>query len=252
MERFLRTEHLIGTDNLEKLNRSFGVIIGLGAVGGYALEVAARSGLGRLRLVDFDTVEISNINRQILALESTLGQNKTDLARNRVLDINPACKVDVHDLFANYDTMDEILSDEPGFVIDAIDSISPKLALLETCWKRNIPVFSSMGAALRTNPVMVRTGDLMDTSNCALARQMRKGLRRRDVGRGIQCVYSLETPREILDKQVYYVNPDTGRKDERLRHNILGSLPGITGIFGMTLGTLAVESLIPEAFSRDN
>ena len=152
MEQFIRTKLLLGEDKTAKIFNSKITVIGLGAVGSFAVEILARIGVGNLTLVDFDVVQISNINRQLYALHSTVNNKKTELAKNRVLDVNPNCKVKTFDTFVNTDTFETILSDKPNIVIDAIDSYNPKLRLLEYCYKNNIKIISSMGAALKTDP----------------------------------------------------------------------------------------------------
>ena len=152
MEQFLRTELLLGKDKLLKLFGAKIFVIGLGAVGSFAVEMFARIGVGNITLVDFDTVQESNINRQLFALHSTIGIKKTKLAKERILDINPNCKVTTFDVFANINTFETIFSNKPDIVIDAIDSYNPKLRLLEYCYKSNIKIISSMGAALKTDP----------------------------------------------------------------------------------------------------
>ena len=130
-ERFMRTELILGKEAIKKLENSTVMVVGLGAVGGYALEALARSGVGHLILVDFDVFEISNINRQILALTSTLGQKKTEIAKQRVLDINPNCRVEIVDCFVNHENIDTILNRKIDFAVDAIDSIKEKCEMIE-------------------------------------------------------------------------------------------------------------------------
>jgi tRNA threonylcarbamoyladenosine dehydratase len=244
--RFLRISRLIGDGPLVRLNNSFVVIVGMGAVGGYALEALIRSGVGHVRIVDFDTVGITNINRQLLATESTLGRKKVDVARQRVLDINPDVQVEALDLFAHQDTLESIFEGNPDLIIDAIDSVGPKLSLLEGAWKRHIPVVSSMGAALRRDPSLIQVADLMDTRGCPLAKQIRTKLRRRGVGRGILTVFSSEPIlfdyKDPEDEEHVLCNEqilDRGRK-----RMVLGSLPTITGIFGLRLGHEAIAYLL--------
>jgi len=247
MERFLRIDRLIGQEKRESLADKRVCIVGLGAVGGYALESLARSGIGSFTLVDFDMVNTTNINRQLLALDSTVGQSKVELARRRVLDINPACQVTALNTFAHDDTMEEIFAPKPDILVDAIDSMAPKLSLLEYAWKQGIPVVSSMGAALHCDPFSIKRSDLMKTNTCPLARQIRKKLRRRGVGRGITCIYSTE----LVEYE--YEDPDENELDqyrnEEVRHRgrtrkVLGSLPTITGIFGLQMGHTVLEYLL--------
>lgn len=177
-ERFIRLERLVGPDNLELLQKSRVTVIGLGAVGSYAVEAMARSGVGHLCLIDHDTVSLSNINRQLYALESTIGKPKAELARQRVLDINPYCNVNAKQFFVNEDTLDDALEGPPDLVIDAIDSFLPKVKLLKVVVEREIPVISSMGAALKTDPSKIQMGPLYESNYCSLARKVRKLLRK--------------------------------------------------------------------------
>ncbi|MFT5701325.1 MAG: tRNA A37 threonylcarbamoyladenosine dehydratase [Desulforhopalus sp.] len=244
MDRFRRTEQLLGREVFQKLQSKRVTVVGLGAVGGYALEGLARAGVQHLRIVDYDTIQTSNINRQIIAMESTIGRSKAEVLQERLRDINPNCTVEALQIFAAEETLEEILSPKPDLLIDAIDSLNPKTQLLHGAYVREIPTISSMGAALRTDPSFIRTGDIFDTSNCPLARHIRKRLRRREVGRGINCVYSTE--KVIFD----YTPPEedttvgeTPFSDRGRARNILGSLPTITGIFGLTIANLAIFQL---------
>ena len=241
MERFSRTEKLIGTDKLNKLQNSSAVLFGAGAVGSFAAEALIRSGLGRLIIVDFDTISESNINRQLYALESTVGRNKTEVALERLADINPDCRLSAVHRFADKDSIPDILTSSPDIVIDAIDSVGPKIELLAYAAANGIPIVSSMGAARRHDPRAVRTGDIFSTANCPLARLMRKALRRRGITEGISCVYSEELP----DR------PPHGVLDEELTasghsQKVLGSLPTVTGVFGLLLADTAIKFLIRE------
>ena len=154
--RFMRTQALLGPQKFANLQKSTVMIIGLGAVGGYALEALARAGIGKLILVDFDKVDITNINRQILALDSTIGHPKSELVAQRVKDINPSCKVITKEIFVNDKTLPDLLAEPVDFVVDAIDSLNPKCGLIEELVKRGIPFISSMGAALKKDPSRIK------------------------------------------------------------------------------------------------
>jgi tRNA A37 threonylcarbamoyladenosine dehydratase len=242
-ERFIRTRRLLGEERFALLQSRLVTVVGLGAVGGHVVEGLVRAGIERLRVVDYDTVQRSNLNRQILALEGTIGRAKAEVAEERIHAINPKCQVEALQLFAAEETLAAILAPRPDLLIDAIDSLNPKTQLLHGAYSAGIPIISSMGAALRTDPTLIRSGDLFATSKCPLARHLRKRLRRRGVGEGIMCVWSVEDidfdyqpPAEDEDDGSPYA--DRGRK-----RNVLGSLPTITGIFGLTIANMAIMRL---------
>lgn len=237
MTRFSRIRRLLGETKLTKLKQAYVAVIGLGAVGSYATEALARAGIGRMLLVDFDTVQESNINRQLFALSSTLGQYKASVAKARVLDINPHCVVEAKQVFVDQATRPLLLAEKPDLVIDAIDSLAPKAELLTYCYQQNIPVFSSMGAALRTDPLQIKTGDIFDVTSCPLAAQIRRRLRKNGVARGIQCVYSTEPVKFDYSQEAPAEGPQFSRGRKR---NVLGSLPTLTGIFGLILANMGL------------
>ncbi len=248
-KRFLRIERMIGTDGLNRLSKCHVAVIGLGAVGSYAVEGLTRAGVGRLRLVDFDVVRPSNINRQLYALESTVGQRKCDVAQCRVKDINPHCQVETMCTFVHTDTIPTILAGPPDLIIDAIDSLGPKVELLATAMRLGIPLLSVMGAALRTDPTCVRVGPLSEVHHCPLAAKVRKKLRRHDIETNFPCVYSIESIENLPDD---VIGPgDTGEPEFLSRgrdRQILGSLPTLTGIFGLTAANVALQLLLRDYF----
>ncbi len=239
-DSFGRTRALLGAEKFARLQKAKVMIVGLGAVGGYALEALARAGIGNLVLVDFDKVEASNINRQILALNSTIGRKKGELAAARVRDINPACKVTVRDVFVNADNIEELLSEPVDFVIDAIDSLNPKCGLIEALQQKGIPFISSMGAALKTDPSLIRLQRLDQTRNCPLARFIRKRLKRRgcDLGK-IICVSSDEVVSVPESALFMEDKPSDGG---RQRHT-MGSLPTVTAVFGLMIANEVILRL---------
>ena len=240
--RFMRTQALLGKQNFARLQKSTVMIIGLGAVGGYALEALARAGIGRLILVDFDTVDITNINRQILALDSTIGQSKARLAAQRVKDINPQCKVVVKEVFVNDKTLPDLLSEPVDFVVDAIDSLNPKCGLIEELVNRSIPFISSMGAALKTNPAHIKLQTLNKTRNCHLARFIRKRLKRRGVD--ISKVLCVSSDEQVdLPETALFIEPDSQPEGNTRQRHTMGSLPTITAIFGLTIANAVILSL---------
>lgn len=246
-EQFQRIERMIGGDGLGRLQRAHVAVIGLGAVGSYAAEALARAGIGRLRLVDFDEIRTSNINRQLYALHSTVGQFKVDVARQRIADINPACQIEALRAFVHIDTMQSVVAGPPDVVIDAIDSFTPKLELISALAQRQIPFISSMGAALRTDPTCIRLGPIREIHHCPLAAKIRKKLRRRGIPLEFPCVYSTE-PVEHLPEAA--VDRDPGGEPNLLARGrprrTLGSLPTLTGIFGLTAANAALAMLLPD------
>ncbi len=243
--RFARTELMLGEKAMELLHDSRVVIVGLGAVGGYAAETLTRAGLGNIRLVDFDKVQATNINRQLYALESTIGQAKVEAARKRILDINPDCHVETMECFAHVETLEEILAGEITVVIDAIDSFNPKIELLAAARKRDLSIVSSMGAALKSDPDKIQTAALEKSHGCALARVVRKKLRQRGIPIDFTCVFSTERPTPALTSEDHHdeLVLERGRK-----RRTLGSLPTITGIFGLRMAQAALDIILGEHF----
>ncbi|MBN2491432.1 MAG: tRNA threonylcarbamoyladenosine dehydratase [Planctomycetes bacterium] len=244
-ERFARIRALVGDEGLAALARAHVAVVGLGAVGSYAVEALARAGVGKLRLVDFDDIRPSNVNRQLFALESTLGRRKVDVARERVLDINPHCAVEALPLFAHVETMDRILAGPPGLLIDAIDSVTPKVELLAAAGARGIPVISAMGAAVRTDPTQIRVGPLDESERCPLARHVRRNLRRRGAPIDFLCVYSTE-PVGSLAEEAGHADP-AAEEPALVRGRArapLGSLPTVTAIFGLVAANTALALLL--------
>jgi tRNA A37 threonylcarbamoyladenosine dehydratase len=242
VSRFERVALLLGPAAMARLAAARVAVVGLGAVGSFATEALARAGVGHLRLADFDRVAPSNLNRQIYALESTLGRPKVEVARARVLDIHPACEVEALDLFVHADTVARILEGPPDVVVDAIDSLNPKLALLAAAALAGVPVVSAMGAALKRDPCAVRVGALEDSRTCRLARLVRKNLRRRGVAGRIRCVYSEEPPARALGERA----PDEHDASRGRVRAALGSLPTVTGTFGLVAANEALALILED------
>lgn len=247
MDQFDRTARLIGSGAVATLGRANVAVFGLGAVGSYATEALARAGVGYLRLIDFDRVEPSNLNRQLYALHSTVGRKKAMIARERVLDIHPGCRVEICDTFANADSLDTLLSADLDVVVDAIDGLNAKVNLLVAARQMELPVVSSMGAGGRVDGSLIRTGDISDTQVCPLARMVRRRLHRRGVFTGIRCVYSLEPPARShdADRLPDQENRNSGESTGHGRQRPpIGTIPWIPGIFGLTLAAEAVQAII--------
>jgi len=195
---FERTEKLFGLTAMEIFENSNVAVIGIGGVGGYAAEALVRSGIGNITIVDFDKIEKSNINRQIWALESSVGKLKVDVAKKRLLDINPLLKINaIADRFCN-ENKEIILAPPIDFVVDAIDSSEDKIELLSFCVNNNISVISCMGAARRKDPTKVKYGEINNPTTCPFAKKIRKGLRKKGIEEKIPTVFSDEIPVDII------------------------------------------------------
>lgn len=191
--QFSRTELLIGEEALKKLSKSRVAVFGAGGVGGYVIEALARSGVGTLDLIDNDTVNITNINRQIYALHSTLGQYKVEAAKERILDINPEIKVNVYKTFYTPETSDEFDFSKYDYIVDAIDTVSGKIELVMKANEAGTPIISAMGAGNKLHPEMFEIADIYKTSYCPLAKVMRTELKKRGIKK-LKVVYSKELP----------------------------------------------------------
>ena len=196
MSRFDRTKMLIGKDALQTLKNKRVAVFGVGGVGGYTVEALARSGVGTLDLIDKDVVDETNINRQIIALQSTVGQPKVEVAKARCLDINPDMTVNTHQVFYLPETAEQFNFSDYDYVVDAIDTVTGKLQLIEAAKKANVPVISSMGAGNKLDPTQFEVADISETSVCPLAKVMRKELRDRGID-NLKVVYSKETPIKV-------------------------------------------------------
>lgn len=192
---FSRTEILLGKEAVEKLQSAHVAVFGVGGVGGYVVEALARSGIGTLTLIDNDKVSLSNINRQIIALHSTIGKYKTEVAKARIADINPNANVHTRELFVLPETIEEIDFSGFDYVVDAIDTVSGKLAIIQSAKEKNIPVISAMGAGNKLNATAFCVKDISKTSGCPLARVMRRELKKRNI-ENVKVVYSEEEPKK--------------------------------------------------------
>lgn len=239
--QFTRTVDMVGPDGFARLDRAFVVIVGLGGVGSHAAVAMARSGVGKLRLIDFDEVTWSSLNRHAVAVPADVGELKVEVVSRFLSKIHAGQVVEPVKAFFDHEAADELLSDAPDFVVDAIDSLNPKVTLLQTCVERGLPVVSSMGASARTDPSMVRVADIFETSGCPLARHVRKRLRRRGVTCGITAVYSQEHGRAPLPPDDSDPRLDRGRVRNRLP-----SLPTIPGIFGYALASIVLKEISQE------
>ncbi|CEJ71983.1 tRNA threonylcarbamoyladenosine dehydratase [Chryseobacterium oranimense] len=231
-----RTELLIKEEGLEKLNKAKVLVIGLGGVGSFAAEFLARAGVGNMTIVDGDTVDITNINRQLPALHSTVGQHKVEVVAERLLDINPKINLVKINEFLNPERMDEVLdSDKFDYILDCIDSVTPKLCLIKAARKRKIKLVSSMGAGGKTDPSKVMVRDISKTQNCYLAKQIRKRLKKEKINKGFRCVFSNELQKEESLKMTDGTN---------YKRSFYGTISYIPAIFGLYAAAEVINHLV--------
>ncbi|HGM3505640.1 TPA: tRNA threonylcarbamoyladenosine dehydratase [Clostridioides difficile] len=226
-----RTSFLVGDDGIEKLNNSNVIVFGVGGVGSFTVEALVRAGVGNITIVDFDDVDITNINRQIPALHSTVGRYKVDVMEERILDINPNINIKKIRSLYNKDTSDEILTERYDYVVDAIDMVSSKIHLIETCEKKGLKVISSMGMGNKLDPTKIVVTDIHKTSTCPLAKVMRKELRDRGIKK-LKVVYSTEQPIELKKKVM------NGRKVTP------GSVSFVPSVGGLVIASVIVNELL--------
>ena len=234
--QFERTRILLTPDEMLRLTRAHVLVAGLGGVGSYCAEALARAGVGRLTLVDHDVVAASNINRQLPALLSTVGQAKAELMRARIMDINPACELHIIREFLTPDNVIERVPGDIDYVIDCIDSLNCKVALVATSIERGLRVASSMGAGNKLDPTRIRLADIAKTYQCPLAAVMRKRLRKRGIYKGVLTVFSDEPGRAPLAPQ-----PVEGSGRARAVNGTISYMPPL---FGLMLAGAVVQQLI--------
>ena len=231
---FARTRLLLGAEALARLAACRVAVFGVGGVGGYVVEALARSGIGALDLIDNDTVAESNLNRQIIALHSTIGQYKADVAAARVRDINPDCRVTAHRVFFLPETQAQFDFSAYDYVVDAIDTVKGKLALVEQARSAGVPIICSMGAGNKLDPTAFRVADIYETSVCPLARVMRTECRRRGIDR-LKVVYSTEPPLRPLEKADEPGSP---------RRATPGSVAFVPSAAGLVLASEVIRDLV--------
>jgi len=250
LHRFSRTELLIKKTGLDTLAEKHVMICGVGGVGSYAAEALGRAGVGHITLVDFDDICLTNVNRQLHALSSTVGQPKVEVMAARLADINPAAEITAVKAFFSQENALELLTPRPDFVLDAIDHFTAKAALIKFCREQDIPVISSMGAANKLDPTKIHVADISATRNCRMARSMRKILRKASIVSGVQVVYSTEEHRELNPAAshcgIECICPNRGDQVFSCdnRRVILGSISFIPSIFGLTMAGVVVNELL--------
>jgi len=232
-----RTELLIGSDKLNMLRAANVLVVGIGGVGAYAAEMIVRSGVGQMTIADADSVSLSNINRQLVALHSTVGRAKCDILAERLKDINPELQLTSVNRFIKDSETDALLdSDKFDYVVDAIDTLSPKLALIKGALDRGIPLVSSMGAGAKTDPTLLEIKDISKTHHCPLAHMLRKRLHKIGIRRGFKAVFSPEAVREGAMLLC----------EEQNKKSNVGTISYIPALFGIGCASVVIRGLIGE------
>ncbi|MBQ2889583.1 MAG: tRNA threonylcarbamoyladenosine dehydratase [Clostridia bacterium] len=230
-KQFSRSAMVIGEKALEKLSSSRIAIFGIGGVGGYTLEALVRSGVGEFDLIDNDTVNITNINRQIIALHNTVGQYKVDVARERILSINPAAKVNVYKLFFLPENSAELDFTKYSYVVDCVDTVTAKLEIIERAKNANVPVISCMGTGNKLDPTLFEVSDIYKTSVCPLAKVMRRELKKRNIN-SLKVLYSKEEPIKPL------------QQEDLMKRPVPGSVSFVPSVAGLIIAGEVIKDLI--------
>lgn len=226
MEQFSRTSLLIGEENLKKLNSARIIVFGVGGVGSFVVESLVRSGIGNISIVDFDVVDITNINRQIIALHSTIGKKKVDVMKERIQDINPNAIINTYDTFISNETIDMFDLSDYDYAIDCIDNVTGKLLIIEKCINSNTKIISSLGTANKLDPSKLTITDISKTNTCPLAKVVRLELRKRGINH-LNVLFSSELP----------IKNDT---------NVLGSISFVPSTGGLLISSKVISDLINE------
>ena len=238
LNQFSRTELILGKENVNKIRQSKVAVFGLGGVGSFVVEGLARAGVENFILIDNDTISITNLNRQLFALNSTIGKNKVDVAKARILDINLNAKVEIHKEFV-IDNFDNILDKSTNYIVDAIDTISAKINLVQKAKEINVPIISSMGTGNKLDPTKLEVTDIKKTSICPVAKILRKELKNRNIDK-LKVVYSTETP-ILPNKEVQKEYIEYG-ENERTP----GSVSFVPSVAGLIIAREVIKDLIKE------
>lgn len=233
-----RTRLLLGSENIEKLKAARVAVFGIGGVGGYVAEALARSAVGSIDIIDNDIISASNINRQIIALHSTIGRYKTEVMKERIKDINPECHVVEHRCFFLPENQDGFNFKDYNYVVDAVDTVAAKIAIVLAADRAGVPVISSMGTGNKFDPLRFKTADIYETSVCPLARVMRRELKKRGIKK-LKTVFSDEQPKEY-----YYVSYNEEVSDISSKRSIPGSLAYVPPAAGLIIASVVISELI--------
>ncbi|MGN0394303.1 MAG: ThiF family adenylyltransferase [Coprococcus sp.] len=248
LNQFSRTELLVGAEGMERLKNARVAVFGIGGVGGYTVEALARSGVGTLDLIDDDKVCLTNINRQIIATRSTVGKYKVDVARDRVLDINPDAQVNIYKTFYMPDTAEQFDFSQYDYVVDAIDTVTGKIELIMQADKTKTPIISSMGAGNKMDPTAFKVADIYKTNVCPLAKVMRRELKKRGI-RKLKVVYSEEKPMTPVDDMAISCKtncicpPGTVRKCTQ-RRQVPGSNAFVPSVVGLIIAGEVIKDIL--------
>lgn len=229
-----RTALLLGEPNIDKLQQSRILVVGVGGVGAYAAEMLVRAGVGCMTIIDSDRVAPSNINRQLIAMHSTVGEVKVEVLAQRLLDINPSLLLSVRHEYLDVEAVSTLLQEGYDYVVDAIDTVAPKVALLAYCLQHNIAVVSSMGAGARRNPSLIQYADIADTCHCGLARAVRSRLRKMGIRKHLPVVFTPEEPHAHAIQEV---------EGERNKRTTVGTVSYMPTIFGCYLAAHVINKL---------
>ncbi len=234
LNEFSRTELIIGESNIKKLQSKHIAIFGLGGVGSFVTEALCRAGIGEFSLIDNDFVSITNLNRQLIATHKTIGQRKTDVSEQRIIEINPNAKINKYDFFYTKDTEDLLNYEKFDYMVDAIDTISSKIMLAEISQNLNIPLISSMGTGNKLDPCKLMVSDIYKTSVCPLAKVMRKELKARNIKK-LKVVYSTEIPIDCGDSDETTLNK---------KRKIIGSSPFVPSVAGIIIASQVIRDIL--------
>lgn len=241
---FSRTELLIGADGMKMLEDACVMVFGVGGVGSHCIEALARSGVGELILIDNDKVSPSNINRQSIAYHSTIGQYKTQIMKERIADISPGTVVHTYETFVLEDNLDEVFLKKPDYIIDAIDTVTAKIAIVMKAWKENIPLISCMGTGNKLHPELFEIADIYETSVCPLCKVMRRELKRRNVP-ALRVLYSKEKPISVAGRGKDVISEGTLKSDHEcvLDKRIPGSMSFVPPVAGLIVAGEVIRNV---------
>lgn len=234
LHEFSRTELLLGTEGMDRLRHSCVTVLGVGGVGSHCIEALARSGVGHLILVDHDKVSLTNINRQSIALHSTVGQYKTKVMKAKIADISPEIQVMTYEEFVLEENLEQVFEIRPDYIVDAIDTVTAKLAVAEYAKEHQIPLISSMGTGNKLHPEMFEVDDIRNTSVCPLCRVMRKELKKRNV-ESLKVLYSKEKPVDISDRVT--------EEEKGARRSLPGSISFVPPVAGLMIAGEVIRNL---------